>query len=88
MHIQTNLYSNIFNTRLLLTKGLAEVWREIKLNGMRMLKDITFHLMCLEEDHLVPISDFVSQLKTQELYLEDIFSTGSEYTAEVIKVCY
>lgn len=44
--------------------------------------------MCLEEDHLVPISDFVSQLKTQELYLEDIFSTGSERTAEVIKVCY
>lgn len=45
---------------------------------MSTYKDITFHLIHLEEDHLVPILGFVSQLKMQELYLEDGFSTERE----------
>lgn len=55
---------------------------------MSMYKDITFHLIWLEENHLVPILGFVSQLKMQELYLEDRFNMERERTAEVIKVCY
>lgn len=47
---------------------------------MSKYKDITFHLIWLEENHLVPILGFVSQLKMQELYLEDRFSTEREST--------
>lgn len=87
MHIQTNLFF-LFIQDCYLLKGLLSLERNKAKWHMGMHKDITFHLICLEEDRLVPILGFVSQLKTQELYLEDLFSTESERAAEVIKVCY
>lgn len=73
------LFQPFFLCKITTCQRTLTILKRIKAKRcMSTYKDITFHLIHLEEDHLVPILGFVSQLKMQELYLEDGFSTERE----------